>query len=411
MRRRSVLFIALAVVLGTLSGCSATQVHLWFLVNAGQELSPAEAWKIADRINEGAVPGCDDNYWGVCVPDNATDVDCAGTGDGPVWVRGPLLVTNWDHFGLDPDGDQVACQPRPAPPAPAPPAPLTTFGAVRVGVGSGPGLVPPGRYVTTGTLQDPCLWARVNGRGDILGGNLEVVGLEFMDLRQGDRLETKGRCTWRPAAAAAYPLPASLEFGGRVGREIQPGVLRIGRSATCRWQLLSSFDGAPGSVLDSGPLGYPSLVAIDADHVGFSSHGCGAWTKLDAVPTRRIELDGDPWSVIGDVTATWIPGLDPIEIEGANDQLHIRTDQLRIVFAAPDRQQLEVGRYEGTVRFPSNFSQPGLSVGSACNAEFGWFEIHELERDGDGRFVHVVAEFEQHCVEADGPAVRGYVSL
>ena len=39
------------------------------------------------------------------------DVDCAGgSGDGPRYVNGPVSVTGSDPYGLDSDGDGVACE-------------------------------------------------------------------------------------------------------------------------------------------------------------------------------------------------------------------------------------------------------------------------------------------------------------
>jgi len=52
---------------------------------------------------------CDPNYSG-CVP-IASDVDCAGgQGDGPAYVSGPVNVIGIDKYGLDRDGDGVACE-------------------------------------------------------------------------------------------------------------------------------------------------------------------------------------------------------------------------------------------------------------------------------------------------------------
>jgi hypothetical protein len=53
--------------------------------------------------------GCNSNYSG-CVP-NASDVDCAGGGgNGPEYVRGPIRVIGNDIYGLDRDGDGIACE-------------------------------------------------------------------------------------------------------------------------------------------------------------------------------------------------------------------------------------------------------------------------------------------------------------
>ncbi len=58
-------------------------------------------------------PGCHPSYSGACVP-IASDVDCAGgTGNGPEYVAGPLVVPGEDPYGLDDDGDGIACEPKP----------------------------------------------------------------------------------------------------------------------------------------------------------------------------------------------------------------------------------------------------------------------------------------------------------
>jgi hypothetical protein len=78
MRRAGVLAAGLALVVG------ATQM-------AGQDCHP--------------------NYAGACVP-VAFDVDCAGgKGNGPAYVEGPVFVIGQDIYGLDRDGDGVACEP------------------------------------------------------------------------------------------------------------------------------------------------------------------------------------------------------------------------------------------------------------------------------------------------------------
>ena len=47
-----------------------------------------------------------------CVP-VARDVDCAGgRGDGPEYIMGPIRVIGVDTYGLDRDGDGIACEPK-----------------------------------------------------------------------------------------------------------------------------------------------------------------------------------------------------------------------------------------------------------------------------------------------------------
>jgi hypothetical protein len=55
---------------------------------------------------------CDPNYGRVCVP-VASDVDCAGgSGNGPDYVMGPVEIIGDDIYGLDRDGDGIACEPK-----------------------------------------------------------------------------------------------------------------------------------------------------------------------------------------------------------------------------------------------------------------------------------------------------------
>jgi hypothetical protein len=52
---------------------------------------------------------CDPNYTG-CVPVDS-DVDCAsGNGNGPSFALGPVEVVGNDVYGLDADGDGIACE-------------------------------------------------------------------------------------------------------------------------------------------------------------------------------------------------------------------------------------------------------------------------------------------------------------
>lgn len=54
---------------------------------------------------------CHPSYQGACVPNNVSDVDCAGgSGNGPYYVKGPVYVVGPDVYQLDRDGDGVACE-------------------------------------------------------------------------------------------------------------------------------------------------------------------------------------------------------------------------------------------------------------------------------------------------------------
>ena len=66
----------------------------------------AVVWLTAHAV---ASSDCTPGY-SPCIPPGS-DVDCAGgSGNGPRYVDGPVYVTGSDPYGLDADGDGVACE-------------------------------------------------------------------------------------------------------------------------------------------------------------------------------------------------------------------------------------------------------------------------------------------------------------
>jgi len=69
---------------------------------------PAADSRPLDRDDAQPGESCDPNY-DPCVP-VVRDVDCAGgTGDGPLYVEGPVRVVGYDRYKLDRDGDGIGC--------------------------------------------------------------------------------------------------------------------------------------------------------------------------------------------------------------------------------------------------------------------------------------------------------------
>lgn len=82
------------------ASCAIMPYALLILAGAGQVLFANQSQ---------AQDGCDPNYADACVP-IASDVDCAGgSGNGPEYVQGPVRVIGTDIYGLDRDGDGIAC--------------------------------------------------------------------------------------------------------------------------------------------------------------------------------------------------------------------------------------------------------------------------------------------------------------
>ncbi len=115
VRRVIVTTSAVIALLIATSGCSFREVQLWFQVVKHTSITTDQATSVANAVNSKRAAGCDTryspgaSYATQCVPNNVAAVHCAGTtGDGPA-VRGPLLVTGFDAFLLDPLGLKTAC--------------------------------------------------------------------------------------------------------------------------------------------------------------------------------------------------------------------------------------------------------------------------------------------------------------
>jgi hypothetical protein len=58
-----------------------------------------------------AASACHPSYVGVCLDPNASDYDClGGSGNGPLYVKGPFRVVGPDPFRLDADHDGIGCE-------------------------------------------------------------------------------------------------------------------------------------------------------------------------------------------------------------------------------------------------------------------------------------------------------------
>lgn len=81
-------------------------------VAAAPTTRPTVARPVPTTAASAAGGGCHPSYTGACVPTGYSDVDCAGgSGNGPGYVSGKRFsVAGPDVYGLDADGDGVACE-------------------------------------------------------------------------------------------------------------------------------------------------------------------------------------------------------------------------------------------------------------------------------------------------------------
>jgi hypothetical protein len=112
MKRLPIILLSVALLAAGCSGSKTSQTSRQANrteVTVGSPTPSPKATVQSSTNGEGLSAKCDPNY-SPCVP-IASDVDCAGGGgNGPVYVRGPIRVIGTDIYGLDRDGDGIACE-------------------------------------------------------------------------------------------------------------------------------------------------------------------------------------------------------------------------------------------------------------------------------------------------------------
>jgi hypothetical protein len=66
----------------------------------------------------------------------------------------------------------------------------------------------------------------------------------------------------------------------RVGEEVVPGTYRAPGGGNCYWERLSNFAGDLGGIIANGFADRNPTVTIGSSDVGFSTDGCGTWTRI-----------------------------------------------------------------------------------------------------------------------------------
>jgi hypothetical protein len=153
------------------------------------------------------------------------------------------------------------------------------------------GTAGPGLWRSLG--GDNCSWAQ-NGtyKGNWRGGdNIDQHAMHGGPV-YAQILDTPGSFTsydcvtfWlsggpfdRPLATPGQPFGPG-DF--RIGPEIAPGTYTA-PGGRCSWQRLTDFTFSGRDIIESGGTDgvQTQTVTIDAHDVGFSSDGCGTWTKV-----------------------------------------------------------------------------------------------------------------------------------
>jgi len=142
---------------------------------------------------------------------------------------------------------------------------------------------------------DGCYWERMSGFSgsvdDIIANSFSSGGPRWVEIKAGDAgFQTSGCFPFvlepgpyaRPFATPGSPFDQG-QF--KVGYEIAPGTYSAPGAAPddgCYWERESGFGGTLDDVIANDFTFGPGaqVVTIDSNDVGFSSSGCGTWTKV-----------------------------------------------------------------------------------------------------------------------------------
>jgi hypothetical protein len=164
-----------------------------------------------------------------------------------------------------------------------PPPATQSFGN---GIWTVPGEVAPGTYRNSDS-SGACYWARLSG---FSGELADVIANEFtyeidiVTIEAGDAGFESERCgTWSTDLSARTSSPTATFGGGTflVGTEVAADTWRNSDSSEgCYWERLSGFSGELGDIITNAFTYDLQTVTLASSDVGFSSEGCGTWSRV-----------------------------------------------------------------------------------------------------------------------------------
>lgn len=144
--------------------------------------------------------------------------------------------------------------------------------------------IQPGTY-RAANVEGSCYWARLKGLSgsfqDILA-NDNSTGPTVVEIKPTDAAFQSRDCGgWLPLGAGILPQRNSFGEGTFVvGLDFDPGTYRTpGAGESCYWARLRNLGGAFDAIIANENTEGPSVVQISPSDKGFTSRGCGTWTK------------------------------------------------------------------------------------------------------------------------------------
>jgi len=145
--------------------------------------------------------------------------------------------------------------------------------------------IQPGTYRTR-EGSSGCYYARLSDFG---GGLEEILANDntndpaIVTVEPTDAGFQSNRCgTWTQDLSPIIDSTTSFEDGAYfVGTDIEPGTYRSSGSSGCYYARLSGFNGGLENIIANENTNTPAVVTIAPTDVGFESHRCGTWTRIE----------------------------------------------------------------------------------------------------------------------------------
>lgn len=165
-------------------------------------------------------------------------------------------------------------------PTPEPPT-FRTFGdgIWEVGVD-----IKPGTY----RLREPadCYWARLKGfdgsLSDIITNELMTFAYGVVTIKSTDvGFESDGCYAWSSDLSQVTNSKSAIDWDGTyiVGTDLSAGKWKSTGGDSCYWARLSGFTGTTAAIIANALPSGPTIVTIRSTDKGFTTTGCGTWTR------------------------------------------------------------------------------------------------------------------------------------
>ncbi len=151
--------------------------------------------------------------------------------------------------------------------------------------------IEPGTYIASDAPHLTCKWRRLSDFTWTSGTIVETKasGQKIVAIRDNDvGFATYGCGEWTAFVETEpntdEPPPSRFSGGSYVvGLHIEPGTYYSvpRRGGGCRWRRVTGFSGDPDETITEGVSDDRWIVTIDADDIGFVTHGCGIWRNIE----------------------------------------------------------------------------------------------------------------------------------